>query len=96
MPVSNLIGLAFRLNDPNNLLEKGEAGVTVALIEKGTCGIKQETYHNPLNTGFPNGTLKGSLKIPIENVIGGEENVGKGWKMLMECLAAGRGICLPY
>jgi len=94
-PVSNLIGLAFRLNDPNNLLEKGEAGVTVALIEKGTCGIKQETYHNPLNTGFPNGTLKGSLKIPIENVIGGEENVGKGWKMLMECLAAGRGICLP-
>lgn len=94
-PVSNLIGLAFRLNDPNNLLEKGEAGVTVALIEKGTCGLKQETYHNPLNTGFPNGTLKGSLKIPIENVIGGEENVGTGWKMLMECLAAGRGICLP-
>ena len=94
-PVSNLIGLAFRLNDPNNLLEKGEAGVTVALIEKGTCGLKQETYHNPLNTGFPNGTLKGYLKIPIENVIGGEENVGTGWKMLMECLAAGRGICLP-
>lgn len=94
-PVSNLIGLAFRLNDPNNLLEKGEAGVTVALIEKGTCGLKQETYHNPLNTGFPNGTLKGSLLIPIENVIGGEENVGNGWKMLMECLAAGRGICLP-
>ena len=94
-PVSNLIGLAFRLNDPNNLLEKGEAGITVALIEKGTCGLKQETYHNPLNTGFPNGTLKGSLKIPIENVIGGEENVGTGWKMLMECLAAGRGICLP-
>ena len=94
-PVSNLIGLAFRLNDPNSLLEKGQAGVTVALIEKGTCGLKQETYHNPLNTGFPNGTLKGSLKIPIENVIGGEENVGTGWKMLMECLAAGRGICLP-
>ena len=94
-PVSNLIGLAFRLEDPNNLLEKGKAGVTVALIEKDTCGLKQETYHNPLNTGFPNGTLKGSLKIPIENVIGGEENVGTGWKMLMECLAAGRGICLP-
>ena len=94
-PVSNLIGLAFRLEDPNNLLKKGKAGVTVALIEKGTCGLKQETYHNPLNTGFPNGTLKGSLKIPIENVIGGEENVGTGWKMLMECLAAGRGICLP-
>ena len=94
-PVSNLIGLAFRLNDPSNLLESGNPGVTVALIEKDTCGLKQETYHNPLNTGFPNGTLKGSLKIPIENVIGGEKNVGNGWKMLMECLAAGRGICLP-
>ena len=94
-PVSNLIGLAFRLNDPDGLLDKGKEGVTVALIEKGQFGIKQETYHNPLNTGFPNGTLKGTLKIPLENVIGGEENVGNGWKMLMECLAAGRGICLP-
>ena len=94
-PVSNLIGLAFRLKDPYELLDKGKEGVTVALIEKGEFGLKQETYHNPLNTGFPNGTLKGTLKIPIENVIGGEENVGNGWKMLMECLAAGRGICLP-
>jgi acyl-CoA dehydrogenase len=94
-PVSNLIGLAFKLNDPDKLLEFGSEGITVALIEKGTCGLKQETYHNPLNTGFPNGTLKGSLMIPIENIIGGEENVGGGWKMLMECLAAGRGICLP-
>ena len=94
-PVSNLIGLAFRLTDPNGLLNKGKEGVTVALIEKGEFGLRQETYHNPLNTGFPNGTLKGTLKIPLENVIGGEENVGNGWKMLMECLAAGRGICLP-
>lgn len=94
-PVSNLIGLAFRLNDPNKLLNSGSEGITVALIEKETCGLKQETYHNPLNTGFPNGTLKGTLMIPIENVIGGETNVGNGWKMLMECLAAGRGICLP-
>jgi acyl-CoA dehydrogenase len=94
-PVSNLIGLAFRLNDPNKLLKSGTEGITVALIEKGTCGIKQETFHNPLNTGFPNGTLKGSLMIPIDNVIGGEVNVGNGWKMLMECLASGRGICLP-
>ena len=94
-PVSNLIGVAFRLNDPNNLLEEGKEGVTVALIERGTCGLKQETHHNPMNAGFPNGTLKGSLVIPIENVIGGEANVGNGWKMLMECLSAGRGISLP-
>ena len=94
-PVSNLIGVAFKLNDRNNLLNKGKEGVTLALIEKDEFGLKQETHHNPLNAGFPNGTLKGNLKIPIENVIGGEEMVGHGWKMLMECLAAGRGICLP-
>ena len=94
-PVANLVGLAFDVKDPSNLLEKGKEGVTVALVESGTCGLIQETYHNPLNAGFPNGTLKGSLRIPVDNIIGGEANTGKGWKMLMECLAAGRGVCLP-
>ena len=94
-PVANLIGIAFKLNDPNKLLKKGNEGVTVALIDKNISGIKQETHHNPLNAGFPNGTLKGRMFIPIENIIGGEENAGLGWKMLMECLAAGRGVCLP-
>lgn len=94
-PIANLIGIAFNLKDPNNLLENGKEGVTLALIEKGKYGLKQETHHNPLNAGFPNGTLKGSLLIPIDNVIGGEEKTGDGWKMLMECLAAGRGVCLP-
>ena len=94
-PVANLVGVAFNLKDPNGLLESSKPGVTLALIEKNTCGLLQETHHNPLNAGFPNGTLKGTLKIPIDKVIGGEANVGNGWKMLMECLAAGRGICLP-
>ena len=94
-PVANLIGLAVKVKDPYELLNKGKEGITVALLEKGFPGLKQETHHNPLNAGFPNGTLKGKLKIPIQNVIGGEKNVGHGWKMLMECLAAGRGICLP-
>ena len=94
-PVANLIGLAFKVNDPYELLDKGKEGITVALIEDDFPGLKQETYHNPLNAGFPNGTLKGKLSIPVEKVIGGEEKVGHGWKMLMECLAAGRGICLP-
>ena len=94
-PVSNLVGLAFNLEDPYELLDKGSSGITVALVEGGTCGLEQNTHHNPMNAGFPNGTLKGSLLIPIDNVIGGEENVGKGWKMLMECLSAGRGISLP-
>lgn len=94
-PVSNLIGLAIRVTDKNNLLESGKEGVTLALVKKGHPGLLQDTHHNPLNVGFPNGTLKGTLKIPVEDVIGGEEQVGNGWKMLMECLAAGRGICLP-
>lgn len=94
-PVSNLIGLAFKLKDPYNLLEKGVPGITLALIESNHVGLKQLTHHNPLNAGFPNGTLKGTFSIPIDTVIGGEEKIGHGWKMLMECLAAGRGICLP-
>ncbi len=94
-PVANLIGLAIRVNDPDKLLKEGSAGVTVALLEKGHPGLEQLTHHNPLNAGFPNGTLKGDLIIQVNKVIGGEKNIGVGWKMLMECLAAGRGICLP-
>ena len=94
-PIANLVGLAFEVEDSGNLLKDGKPGVTVALIEKDHPGLLQETHHNPLNVGFPNGTLKGELLIPVEQVIGGEKNVGSGWKMLMECLAAGRGICLP-
>ena len=94
-PVANLIGLAFNLKDPYNLLENQKQGITVALLERGHPGLKQETYHNPLDVGFPNGTLKGELIIDLDQVIGGENMIGEGWKMLMECLAAGRGICLP-
>lgn len=94
-PIANLIGLAFNVNDKAGILDNGNSGVTVALIESEHPGLIQDTHHNPLNAGFPNGTLKGDLLIPVENIIGGENNIGKGWKMLMECLAAGRGICLP-
>ncbi len=94
-PVANLIGIAFNLNDPSNLLDSGEEGVTLMLIDRKTDGLVIDTHHNPLDTGFPNGTLKGTLEIPVENIIGGEKNAGNGWKMLMECLAAGRGVCLP-
>jgi acyl-CoA dehydrogenase len=94
-PVANLIGLAFELKDPYELLDQGSPGITVALIENNIPGLIQETYHNPLNAGFPNGTLKGKIKIPLENIIGGPKNAGNGWKMLMECLSAGRGVSLP-
>ena len=94
-PVSNLIGLAIDVKDPFELLENRKKGITLALLEKDHPGLELLTHHNPLDTGFPNGTIKGKINIPLENVIGGEANIGNGWKMLMECLAAGRGICLP-
>ena len=94
-PVANLIGIAFNLKDTFDILETGKEGITVALIESNHAGLKQLTHHNPLDAGFPNGTLKGNIQIPIENIIGGEKNAGEGWKMLMECLAAGRGVSLP-
>jgi acyl-CoA dehydrogenase len=94
-PISNLIGLAFRLNDPDNLLIEGSPGVTVALLHDDHPGLIKSTHHNPLNAGFPNGTLKGTFYIELDQVIGGEKNCGVGWKMLMECLAAGRAVSLP-
>jgi len=94
-PISNLIGIAFKLKDPDNLLKSKKEGVTVALIESGQEGLIQNTYHNPNNAGFPNGTLKGTIWIDPEKVIGGKKNIGEGWKMLMECLAVGRGVSLP-
>ena len=92
-PVANLMGIAFHLKDPDNLLKK--EGVTVALIERDHEGLIQETHHIPMNAGFPNGTIKGEIYVELDQVIGGEENIGNGWKMLMECLSAGRGISLP-
>ena len=94
-PVSNLAGIAFKLEDPDNLLENGREGITVALLELPYKNLKNETCHNPLDAGFPNGTLKGKIQIELDNIIGGEEQAGNGWKMLMECLAAGRAVSLP-
>jgi alkylation response protein AidB-like acyl-CoA dehydrogenase len=92
-PVSNLMGIAFELEDPSNLL--GCSGITLALVEREHEGLIQNTYHNPLDVGFPNGTIKGTILIDVEQVIGGKEQIGSGWKMLMECLSAGRGVSLP-
>ena len=96
-PVSNLMGIAFNLEDPNGLLNdsKADAGVTVALVERNHPNLIQDTHHNPMNVGFPNGTIKGEIIIDLDQVIGGRDNIGNGWKMLMECLSAGRGVSLP-
>ncbi len=94
-PIADLIGIAFNLNDPDNLLREGKSGISLALIDKNHPGIIKDTYHNPNNAGFPNGTLKGKIRIDLEQIIGGEKMAGNGWSMLMECLAVGRGVSLP-
>ena len=95
-PVSNLVGVAFKLSDPNGLLEKGKEGITLALLEPGKMNFEIGNRHNPMDVPFPNGTIvANNLEIPIDSLIGGEENAGNGWRMLMECLAVGRSISLP-
>jgi acyl-CoA dehydrogenase len=94
-PVSNLMGIAFKLNDPYGLLANCKEGITLALVENTQPGLLDKTFHNPNNAGFPNGTIKGTIFIDPEQVIGGPDKIGEGWKMLMECLAVGRGVSLP-
>ena len=94
-PISNLIGLAIMVKDPNKLLKNGKEGVSLFLLENTFPGLQQDSFHNPNDAGFPNGTLTGTLRIPIQQTIGGPNCLGEGWKMLMECLAVGRGVSLP-
>lgn len=96
-PIATIIGLAFKLYDPDHLLgQKEEIGITCALIPRQTPGIKVGRRHLPLNSVFQNGPVSGdAIFIPMDMVIGGAAQVGQGWKMLMECLAAGRAISLP-
>jgi acyl-CoA dehydrogenase len=96
-PQATLVGLAFRLFDPENLLGRGEdIGITVALVPAKHPGVHIGRRHLPLGAAFPNGPNWGeNVFIPLEWVIGGEKMAGQGWRMLMECLAAGRAISLP-
>ncbi len=96
-PNATLLGLAFRLFDPENILGRGEdIGITVALIPARHPGVNIGRRHLPSGSAFPNGPNWGKdVFIPIDWVIGGEKMVGQGWRMLMECLAAGRSISLP-
>ncbi len=96
-PTSNLVTLACKLKDPNNLLGKGEdVGITTVLIHKGTPGFTSGDHHDPVGEPFDNGPLIGeNVIVPIDNIIGGAANAGNGWRMLMEQLAGGRAISLP-
>lgn len=96
-PVATLLGLAFRLYDPEHLLGATEdRGITLALIPTKTSGVHIGRRHLPLNGVFMNGPNWGrDVFVPMDSVIGGVDYVGQGWKMLMNCLAAGRSISLP-
>jgi len=96
-PVATLLGLAFKAYDPDQLLgEKEELGITCALIPTDMPGVTIGDRHYTLNAAFQNGPNYGKdVFIPMEMIIGGQQRIGQGWRMLMESLATGRGISLP-
>jgi acyl-CoA dehydrogenase len=95
--IATLLGVAFKLNDPENLLGKGEeVGITCALVPTTTSGVVVGRRHDPLGVPFYNCPTQGhDVVVPIDAVVGGVEGCGRGWQMLTESLAAGRGISLP-
>ncbi len=96
-PICSVLGLAFRLYDPEHLLgAKEDLGITCALVRTDTPGVDIGRRHMPLNAVFQNGPTTGrDVFMPIDWIIGGPAMAGQGWRMLMECLAAGRSISLP-
>src|SRR5690606_17246073 len=96
-PVCTILGLAFRLTDPDGLLgEVRDIGVTCALVPADHPGVETGRRHFPLDAMFMNGPTRGrDVFMPLCFIIGGPAMAGQGWRMLMECLAAGRSISLP-
>jgi len=96
-PVASLVGLAFQLRDPEGLLgDKEDLGITCALIPRDTKGVEIGRRHIPLSTPFQNGPTQGKdVFVSMDAIIGGAPMAGKGWRMLMDCLSAGRAISLP-
>ncbi|WP_120510133.1 acyl-CoA dehydrogenase FadE [Photobacterium salinisoli] len=96
-PVATVLGLAFKLYDPEHLIgDEEELGITCALIPTHLDGVKIGRRHFPLNVPFQNGPTQGDkIFVPLSYIIGGQEMAGQGWRMLVECLSVGRGITLP-
>ena len=95
--VATLLGLAFKLHDPEKLLGgESDLGITCALIPTSTPGVETGPRHCPLSIPFMNGSTRGNdVFVPLDFIIGGPKMAGQGWRMLMECLSAGRSISLP-
>ncbi len=96
-PVATVLGLAFKLRDPDGLLgEQQDLGITCALIPTDLKGVEIGHRHFPLNVPFQNGPTRGNdIFVPLDFIIGGAAMAGQGWRMLVECLSVGRGITLP-
>jgi len=96
-PIATVLGLAFKVFDPDQLLgDKLELGITCALLPKDHPGVELGNRHEPMGMRFYNGTTRGTnVFIPMDFIIGGQKNIGRGWQMLVSCLGAGRGISLP-
>ncbi|MGI2258217.1 acyl-CoA dehydrogenase [Shewanella sp. GXUN23E] len=96
-PIATVLGLAFKVQDPDGLLgDTFELGITCALIPKSHSGVQLGNRHDPMGVRFYNGTTRGeNVFIPMDFIIGGQKNIGRGWQMLVSCLGAGRGISLP-
>jgi acyl-CoA dehydrogenase len=96
-PVATLIGLAFKLKDPDHLIGTvDDYGITCALIPRDTPGLDIGRRHLPMGEPFLNGPIRGrDIFVPLDCIIGGRNMAGKGWRMLVDCLSAGRSISLP-
>ena len=96
-PVATVVGLAFRLKDPDGLLGgQKDIGISLALLPRDTPGLEIGARHFPLNVPFQNGPIRGqNVFVPLEYLIGGPAMAGQGWRMLVECLSVGRAISLP-
>jgi alkylation response protein AidB-like acyl-CoA dehydrogenase len=96
-PIATVLGLAFKVFDPEQLLgDQHELGITCALLPKSHPGVELGNRHDPMGMSFYNGTTRGKdVFIPMDFIIGGQANIGRGWQMLVSCLGAGRGISLP-
>lgn len=96
-PVATVLGLAFKLRDPEHLLgQQEDIGITCALIPTDVEGVETGRRHFPLNCMFQNGPTTGKdVFVPLSFIIGGPDMAGQGWRMLVECLSVGRGITLP-
>ena len=96
-PIATLVGLAFRLRDPDHLLgEREDLGITLALIPRDTPGLDIGRRHLPVGDAFLNGPVRGEdVFVPLDHIIGGAAMIGKGWTMLVNCLSVGRAVTLP-